>query len=254
MTWGKKIAALRPYVIAECRDIPPDFVMAIIKHESNGIPGRMSSANCACGKLSDVNGNEKKICNALGLMQTIPDTINGYNATADRLHFATIEDMTGSDDRAIRIQIAVGCWYIAAVARKLRRDHPGLIAADDFEHMDDDDLKLILLGYAMGAGGISRRLQQLADSGKSQTSANIKKYFASWGQSSGNRPFEYVDQTWSLYAANRHSSYGAGRAKDLAARAKNVLGSGSGMAVIVGLLGLSLLARSYIINKRRTIE
>jgi hypothetical protein len=244
MSWNSRVAALRPHVIAECRDIPPDFVMAIIRHESGGIPGRMSSARCACGDLIDSSGIMHQTCHALGLMQTMPDTVNGYNAAVpDQLHFATLEDMTGADDRAIRIQIAVGCWYIAAVARRLRRDHPDLITGPNFSEMDDDDLRLILLGYAMGAGGISMRLQQLADRGKSKSYANMKKYFASWGQSSGNRPFSAVDKVWSMYAANRHHSYGKTRTGDLVSRAAGFAGSGAGIAVITSLIGISLFAK-----------
>ena len=108
--WSNKIESLRDFVVCECRDIPPDLVLAIIRHESGGIIGVRGKGKIRSpGILRDVNGNAHKIDVALGLMQCIPAVINGYNSGAPAAETATLEDMTGNDDRAARLQIRIGC-------------------------------------------------------------------------------------------------------------------------------------------------
>lgn len=251
MSWPKNIESLRADVIAECRDIPPDLVLAVIQAESGGVPGRPSAANTQCGTLVDINGTNHKICQALGLMQTIPAVVNGYNLHADKTHYATVEDMIGNDDRSRRIQIAAGCWYIAAVAQRLRRDVPDILDSTSFATMSDNAIELILLGYRMGAGGVSQRLQTMRDNGRALTYAEFKRSYPDWGTNAAgkqiNRPYQYVDKIFSKFRANRHGSYGNTRSGDLISRAANA--GPAGISVMIAIVAAGWAVRKYIMSR-----
>lgn len=224
MSWPPKIERLRQFVVWECKDIPPDLVLAIIKHESGGVPGIAARVKCKCGPLPDVNGNQVEVCNALGLMQTIPATIDWYNQTAEADKVATIEDMTGSDERAIRLQIRIGCKFLAHCNRYLHKRFPETVPEASLANAADDQIRLVLTGYAVGNGATAEKMQTAKEQNYSPTFANIQRLFPKWGQNAAgkwiNRPLKYAGDVTTMFKANRSGSYSGTRASDLVARVK----------------------------------
>lgn len=251
MTWKPKIEQLRPYVLAECRDIPPDLVLSIIQRESGGTPGIAGAGHTKPGVLYDVDGNPVEYSQALGLMQTIPATIASYNTGREGTkEFATVEDMTGSDERAIRLQIRIGCRYLAVANRLLHESYASVCPESSLADASDDQISLALTGYAVGAGATLKKMEAAAQSGKTPTFATLKKIFPSWGQNSDgkwiNRPLKYADDVMTNYRANRSGSYTGTKIKDLALRAKNSVVEHKG-----GFLALAvfLTAAGWAVNR-----
>lgn len=256
MSWNKRTESLRPVVLWECKDIPPDLVLSIIQHESGGIPGRIGSGRTKCGKLSDVHGNEHEICHALGLMQTIPDTVNGYNANATGADVATIEDMTGTDERAKRIQIRVGCKYLATVNYFLHKYFPVACPAFSLADADAGQVSIVLTGYAVGHNATAKKLQELADRNIKLTFANLKKEFPNWGKNTAgqwlNRPIHYASVVAENYQKNIGGSFDQTSPGSLVKRTIGTLSRPQGaVAAILVMAGAGWLLNRYYFAKGR---
>lgn len=253
MSWPPKIEKLRKYVVWECKDIPPDLVLAIIKHESGGTPGRRGTVHTKNGTLVDVCGNEQIWNIALGLMQTIPGTIESFNSNKSGAGFATVEDVTGNDERAIRMQIRIGCAYLATANHILHNAFPDTCPASSLSEASDDQIKLVLTGYAVGAGRTMKKMKQAKQEGYSPTFANIKKLFPKWGQNAEgkwiNRPLKFAQDVMPNYKANRGGSFTGTRAGDLIARAKNCVSSPAGSAGGMIALAVLLTAAGWAVNR-----
>jgi hypothetical protein len=247
MSWPPKIERLRKFVSWDCRDIPPDLVLAIIQQESHGNPGIAARAGCKCATLPSVTGNQVKVCNALGLMQVIPSTVNWYNEGVPDDEKATFEDMTGSDERAIRIQIRTGCKYLALVNNYLHKRFPETVPQHSLANAKDDQIKLVLTGYAVGHGATAKKMNKAIEAGKSPTFANIQRLNPKWGQNASgkwiNRPLKYANDTITNFQANRSGSYVGTNPRDLLARIK----TGNKGAVLA--LAICLTAAGWAINR-----
>jgi soluble lytic murein transglycosylase-like protein len=247
VSWPPKIEALRQYVVWECRDIPPDLVLAIIKHESGGNAGIAAKVRCKCGQLPDVNGNMVELCNALGLMQVIPGTVDWYNESVPDAEKATVEDMTGTDERAIRLQIRTGCKFLAHVNNYLHNRFPETLPESSLSTASDDQIKLVLAGYAVGNGAVEKKMNQAKEEGYSPTFANLKRLFPKWGQNSEgkwiNRPLTYAADTITNYKANRSGSFTGTRPGDILARLKT--GNKGGLLA----LAVCLTAAGWAVNR-----
>jgi hypothetical protein len=251
MTWPNKIQALRQYVEWECKDIPPDLVLAIIRHESGGNPGISAKTGCKCGPLPTAAGGEKTVCNALGLMQIIPATIDFYNMTAPDNDKATLEDMTGTDDRAIRLQIRVGCKYLAFVNYYLHQRFPETMPENSLSAAGDDQIALALTAYAVGHGATAAKMKEAKEQNYSPTFANVKRLFPTWGQNAAgkwiNTPLKYASDVLTNFLANRSGSYVGTRPGDLVARAKTTISDNKGgfLALAICLTGAGWLIQRY---------
>lgn len=254
MSWPTKIENLRKYVCWECREIPPDLVLAIIQHESGGRIGVMGKGHTKCGKIPDINGNDREVCVAMGLMQCIADTVSGYNKNQTDSNMATFEDMTGTDERAARIQIRVGCWFLAQANKRLHREFPDVFPAIDLSRAKNDQIAMVLTGYAVGPGNTAKKIQALQDKGVKPSFSALKKHFPDWGKSGDkwiNNPLAYADATISQFAANRVDKPFPTSPGDLVARVKKKI-DGRGMIFIAAVLAASgmLVHRYYITPKR----
>lgn len=249
MAWPAKIEKLRKYVQWECKDVPPDLILAIIKHESGGTPGILARVKCKCGMMPSLKNGSIKVCNAMGLMQVIPSTVDFYNQANDERDIATYEDMTGTDERAIRLQIRTGCKFLAFVNHYLHRHFPQALPESSLANATDDQIQLVLTGYAVGHGAAAKKLKQLIDQGKTPSFANIKKNFPTWGQNKEgkwiNRPLKYANDTISMFRANRSGSFTGSRAVDLVARAKNAVTDNKGGFIA---LAFCLAAAGWAVN------
>jgi hypothetical protein len=174
--------------------------------------------------LPSVTGDQVKVCNALGLMQVIPATVNWYNDSAPDDEKATFEDMSGSDERAIRLQIRTGCKFLALVNNYLHQKFPETVPERSLANAKDDQIKLVLTGYAVGHGNTAKKMAKAIEADKSPTFANIQRLFPKWGQNSSgkwiNRPLKYANDTITMFQANRSGSFVGTKPGDLIARVK----------------------------------
>lgn len=211
--------------------MPPDLVLAVIQNESGGIPGAPGRGRTRCGMVPTLDGGQVEICRAFGLMQTIPATVDGYNKRqTDPDRIATIEDISGTDERAARLQIAIGCHYLAGVNHYLNQNYPQAAPAASLAEAGGDQVRFVLAGYAVGHGAIGEKLAALAAAGRPMTFAALKSTFPNWGQNAAgewiNRPLYYAERVGNKYQNNRSNSYTGGRAGALAARVKERIGGG----------------------------
>lgn len=260
MAWPKKIELLRRYVEWECKNIPPDLVLAIIKQESGGVPGIVAKVACKCGNVPSVVGDEIEVCNAVGLLQTIPATISFYNQSAQGKDVATIEDMVGHDDRAKRMQIRVGCKYLAYVNHYLFTNYPSACPERSLANADDNQIAIVLTGYNMGNGAIGKKLQQLIDKNISPTWSNIKKYFSDWGKNKNgkwiNRPIKYGTDVLNAYRANRSGSYTGSKPSDIIYRAKDTVqnNKGGAIALIFFFAATGFAVNHFFLKRKKNVN
>jgi len=259
MTWPKRIQNLKPFVLVECKDIPPDLVLAIIKHESAGYIGRIAGTKCKSGMLPDVNGNTHVLNHAMGLMQVIPATVQWYNQTAPSNDQATVEDMTGKDERAARLQIRIGCMFLAFANKYLHDRHPKAAPAASLSEAKDDQIALVVTAYAVGHGATSKKLTAVKAAGLAPNYANIKRKFPTWGKNSAgkwiNRPLAFADVIVKWYNQNKSGSFNTTPGKELAQRAvEGVQGRGA-FAVILFVAGAGwMLAKHFSRRKEAKRE
>ena len=211
MTWGPNIARWRDLVRLECKDFPPDLILSIIRHESGGIPGEKSGATTKSATIPTDSGGSKTVNRALGLMQVIGSNIATWNEKKSPT--LTWEDMTGSDERAARLQIRIGCSILAAYLNRLHKFAPSIFPGTTPGTATTNQLALALLAYRMGPGkpggkkGLIPRLEILRDQGVALNLQNVAKAFPKWGWSEKkkkwvNRPNHYGKSVWAAYQAN----------------------------------------------------
>ena len=252
MAWPKRIESLRNFVLWECKDIPPDLVLAIIKHESAGVIGRQGTGHTKCGDIIDLNGNNHRVCNAMGLMQTIPATINWYNDSANDNEQATYEDMVGDDDRAARLQIRIGCKFLALANHFLHKKIPAAAPAASLSNATPDQIALALTGFAVGHGATLKKLTAVEALGEKPTFKAIKKHFPNWGKNADgkwiNRPITFAETILNWYQDNKMGSFDSpGKAIEIAKRKVSNLPGGGAFAAVLFLAGAG-----WLINKHFT--
>lgn len=251
MKWPEKIELLRPYVLWECRDIPPDLVLAIIQRESGGNIGIEGTGKTRCGTLADLHGNSVSVCHALGLMQTIPATIKWYNESVADSQRATVEDMIGADERAARLQIRVGCKYLAYVNHFLHKKFPSFCPAASLSQASDDQISLVLTGYTVGHGDTLKKIQGLIDTGNRVTFSAIKNAYPDWGKRGDtwvNRPVQYADAVLSSFVKHRGESYDQKNPGEIVRRTVGQMTGKKGAIVAV----LFVAGAAYLINRHYT--
>lgn len=250
--WPEKIERLRNFVLWECKDIPPDLILAIINNESGGKIGIEGRVKTRAGQLPDIEGNMHNLNHAMGLMQIIPATVNWYNQKAPADEKATIEDMQGDDERAARMQIRVGCKFLAFVNHYLHQKVPQACPAKSLSEAKDSQIALVATGYAVGHGATRKKLKSLIESGISPTFSNIKKHFTTWGQNKNgrwiNRPVFYATKILSNFKKHRGGSYEESAPGDITKRVVGDFTTGKGAIAAV----LFLSGAAWFINRHFT--
>jgi hypothetical protein len=203
--WSAEIEKYREPASWECKDIPVDIVLTIIDHESRGKPGLQAKAKCKSAVLPSVTGTEWKVDRALGLMQVIPPNIVSWNENPNHER-VFIEDMIGNDERAIRLQIRLGCWIYASTIAGLHKNFPSVFTVTSAAQADPNLIRLSFVAYLMGVGGLSEKLEQLQKQGKPLTFEQLRANFPNWGKNKQgkwiNRPIHYGETAWNAYAAH----------------------------------------------------
>lgn len=244
--WPEHIEALRPYVHNECRDIPPDLILAIIQNESDGVVGVPAGRPARSpGDVPTLTG-KKFVDRAYGLMQTIPAVVAGYNkATKDPQFKATWEDISGTDERAARIQIRLGCFFLGRCNAWLHNNYPNIAPAASLSNADMNQIRLALTAYAIGPGNLKNKLDILAQQGKPQTFDQLKISFPDWGKiKSGpnagkwaNRPLHYGTKVGNKFEKHDHYNQRPGTLEKLTTRATGALKGGGGLLMVALLIG-----------------
>jgi hypothetical protein len=188
-------------------------VLAVIQNESNGVAGLAAGRQSKSrAYLPCADGTEKWVDRAYGLMQCVPGTVLSYNdyqrsrSDFDQNKMATWEDISGKDERAIRMQIAIGCYYLAVANKILNLNHPMSAPAKSLSNANADQIKLVLSSYAVGAGATDGKLKSLDEQNLKPTFANIEKRFPDWGKPA-NRPVYYAKKVFNRFSNHTDTKY-----------------------------------------------
>lgn len=200
MPWPPRIERFRQMVLWESQGLPPDLILAIVKQESGGFIGKKAGTTCKPWAIPNLGGGFIIYNRALGLMQVVPRTIAGYN---NRHPGAPVyfEQMSGETLTDARIQIRVGCDVLAKEVRNLHGYDSAAFPGSGPGDADINQLLCAILGYRMGFGALTKKLNKLKTMGLALTYENIKEQFPLWGynQESGNwvnRPIHYTETIW----------------------------------------------------------
>lgn len=211
MSWPQNVEKWRQYVNWESKDIPSDLVLSIIEHESGGQAGIKSHARTKAAEIRTDAGGLVTVHNAMGLMQVIPSHIAAWNL--NRKPQITLEDMTGDDERAARLQIKIGSSIFASYLHKLHKFDPVEFPGKSPGTSTPQQLQLALIAYAIGPGskggkrGLIPKLEQLRKMKRPLTLAALKAAFPKWGYSESkqqwiNRPLDAAATVWNRYKKN----------------------------------------------------
>jgi hypothetical protein len=250
--WKNRVERLRKYVTWECKDIPPDLVLAIINNESSGQIGIKGRVKTRSAYIPTQSGDMKQANYAFGLMQVIPSTINWYNQDVEGNDIATYEDMIGNDERSARIQIRVGCKYLAFVNNYLHKKFSEELPSKSLSEANDSQIALVATGYAVGHGATKKKLQTLKDKGLGLTFSNVKKEFPNWGKNRNgkwiNRPLFYASKIIKNYNKHKGNSFDTNGVIELS---KRIVGDVSkGKKAIAALIFFG--GAAYLINRHFT--
>jgi len=205
MSWPSRIERWRTFANWESRDIPTDLVLSIIDHESGGVPGEKSQATTKPGVILTDSGSEITYNRALGLMQVIPPNIESWNK--HKTPKVTFEDMSGDDEKAVRLQIRLGSSIFANSLFALHRFDPVEFPARSPGEASSRQLQLALVAYAIGPGnpggqkGLIPKLERLKELKRPLTLEALKATFPRWGYSEKkqawiNRPLKAAEKVW----------------------------------------------------------
>lgn len=247
MLWPPRVERHRERVQWESRGFQPDLILAIIKKESGGVIGKKAGLTCKPWEIPTTSGGMITYNRALGLMQVVPRTIAGYNNRhPDALVY--YEQMSGKTEADARIQIRVGCDVLAIEIRNLHNYDGLAFPGTTPNNIDTNQLLCALLGYRMGFGSLTKKLNKLRDRGLALTYANIKNEFPNWGLNPDtgqwiHRPIHYTETIWEA-ALNHGMTPGAPvdiiPGPDLPET--QIAGPGGGLAVLVAIgIGIALL-------------
>jgi len=206
--WPPHIERWRQYAQWECKDIPVDLVLAIIAHESGGRAGTEAERPCKPDTLPTDGGGQIVVNHAMGLMQVIPSNVTAWNQ--NKKPVITYQDMTGKDERAVRLQIRIGCSIFASYVHKLHQFDPVVFPGTSPGTAHENQLSLALVAYAIGPGkpggkrGLIPKLEQLKANNKPMNLTALSKAFPKWGYSEQsqrwtNRPVQYGHSVWAKY-------------------------------------------------------
>jgi len=199
MAFSPKIENLRQWAVWESNGMPVNLLLAIITHESGGIIGRPSRDTTKAFDVKNDEGKPEKINRAFGLMQTTSGLLQTWQEQ-NRIPQITIDDLRKTDERAARLQIHLGSWYLKNCLRQLAQYDPTF---DNVSNPTDDQWKFVLCAYAKGFGaqsppdgpGLKPKLDGLKQAGKPLTWTALKSLFPSF------QPIGYAERVFSNFSS-----------------------------------------------------
>lgn len=194
MPWPNRIERWRQFVTWECKDVSPELVLAIIQKESNGVAGKIANSTCKPWPIPTIDGKNIIYDRALGLMQIVPRTIDGYNQD-NPSNVVYYEEMKGTDERSARLQIRVGCYTYAKSVNRLHLFFPDVFLSATPKNATPEQLKLAIAGYRMGNPALKIKLDKLLEEGRPLTYEELQNRFPNWGGDT-NRVYHYTSKVW----------------------------------------------------------
>lgn len=196
MPFNNSVERWREWATWEAKDVPVDLLLAIVQAESDGKPGVKSAGPSNCADLPTDAGQVETICNDLGLCQISPQTAQFFNSHAPPPGL-TLDDLTGSDERAVRQQLRAGAWYLAYCSAGLNQSYPQRFKAKSIADADDNQIKVALAAYGAGLGGTREKLAILSARRLPLTFVQLSASFPDWHGLKG------ANKKWSIYSANK---------------------------------------------------
>ena len=195
----------------ECKDIPQDLVLSIIRHESGGRAGDIAKRKSKSAEIPTDSGGKKIVDRAMGLLQVIAPNVAAWNERKQPI--ITWEDMTGQDERSARLQIRIGCSIFASCVQRLHQFDPSNFPGKTPGTAPTDQLSLAVVAYLMGPGkpggqrGLIPRLEALKAKKIRMNLKNLALTFPKWGWNEKeqrwiNRPNQYGHSVWAAYTKN----------------------------------------------------
>lgn len=260
MPWPPQIEQWRAAAIQVGRDIPPDLLLAIIDHESDGIAGQIGQGKIAGpGDVPLRAGGAQYVDRALGLMQCIPAAIKGYNDSYGKAAPVFYEDMIGRDFESGKKQIAVGAALYAVFVQALHKYDPVTFPGRSPSSASTEQLLQALIAYGVGPAPLFKKLDELRAAGRPLTWQSLYSTFPDWGRDSEtgkwiNRPLYASARKWSAYEKNRRDNVPAVGPATMPAGGAPAGAPGGALEALknntwlIGVLALVLayLARNYL--------
>ena len=197
MSFPANVERWRQLATWEAKDLPVNYVLAVIQYESGGTPGnkgRKKRQNAY--PMQNRAGETVQIDRDLGLMQVSPILAKTFNDDPKTEPAVTYEDFIGATERDCRIQIRVGCYGLAFNVRALFKHFPETFQARSARNANENQLRFALMGNALGPHGLRKRLNALRERGLPLTWGNFRQVY---GKALG--PWvRGVDKRWTAYA------------------------------------------------------
>lgn len=238
MPWHENVERWRQYVEYEARDVPAGLVLAIIEGESAGIPGAKGFKPLVGARLPKDDGTTAEVFTPLGLMQIAPVTVAAYNAA--NTPPVTIDDLTGTDQRAARQQIRVGCWVFASEVNRLHRWDKDAFPGASPGSATADQIKIALAMYGAGSGPVIDALDALRQKKRPLT---FDELFRAPQNPRAGGGAAYAAKRWASFS--EHEADAAARIERKNAEKKDGLGFG-----FIGII-LAYFAWRYFQKKRQ---
>ncbi len=190
MPFSPRVERWRPSVSAIVDPNWINIVLAIIAHESSGVPGIPGHRKTkSVAKIATDSGGQKLLNRAWGLMQTIPGVIASYNSRHSPP--ATFERISGKSERDGRVQIKIGWDLLKRFQQSVRQIVPH-IRPQIGGSLNVEFVKFVLAAYAYGPGNLRKKTEALESVGKTVSWQNLNTAYPKWGWPH-NRPIQYAN-------------------------------------------------------------
>lgn len=219
MPWPDHIARWQQFADWEARDVPAGIVLSIIEAESNGRPGAKGYKPLKGALLPHDDGSKEEVFTPLGLMQPAPRVIASYNDS--HTPPATIEDMTGTDERGARQQIRVGSWAYAREVNRLHKWDKETFPAPSPQTATADQLRIALASYATGPAPILETLDAARAKRRPITFDAISRAPSSPTAAAG---FAYARKRWDVFKTREADAVAQIERKDKAEKKDGAFG------------------------------
>lgn len=178
MSFPPLVERWRQLVTWECRDLPVNYVLAVIQYESGGHAGRESrKKRPTTYPMVNRAGQTIQVDRDLGLMQVSPILAKTFNDSSKQGPQVTYDDMIGNTERDCRLQIRVGCYGLAFNVRALQQYFPSIFSAKEARNAGAEQLLFALIGNAVGPFGLRQRLNTMQKAGVPLTWANFSNRY-----------------------------------------------------------------------------
>ena len=198
MIFKPNIERWRDLVSEQADRIPVDVILALIRHESKGIAGKISglqtrskykTSEMDCGLDPELRGR------ALGLMQIAPICLRHYNLM-HKSDPVTPCQLADKSIAGVRQQLKVGVWFFGLCLKWAHGLNP-IKNPWPRKAPSKNQIQLATLAYAQGIAGAQKRILAAKTAGLPLTAESIEQIDPGWG--APEKPFRYARLIASFY-------------------------------------------------------